>query len=745
MFGRSKPIKFFIMARKGENFFAVTILTALVGFALVFIFKIFVLVRGSDALYFIEIHFDHPAHEDGGNLQWNYETAYGSIGSFEANGLGKWGLSMQNDSGRRAIKRIWVEHNDMRSLGFGSDQKFRMLLKAEGEVIEDRLVGARKGAIVEYTPASYRPRGSLLDRFDGCLTYRGDVAVFASAISAGFWVFAKFLYLSLMAVFAWAASYRVVGSGFPPTRVAGRTDSGFLPPKESRRPSIAEVAAIVSTFLGFALLGHLGWPALHWDAAAFAPPILNAARSGEFLQAAYPFWLNRLMDPTFSHHGFAAIFIHGLLAKCSSWDKLLGSYGLWNAASAVLWWFVFRRGGAGEHGRQWLSPCFGILAGVAAGCLSVGLQGRPEHPAVLIAGIPFLVRPWLPRIPLCILLGSTAGVLLACSPSCGVLAGCGIVVWSGLISDYRFRTFARMCTLGGSVALGIFVLFLFLTPLHPFDWFQSFFRASGHTLDFSDHLFRVRHGGLWGTSMIVPFWSVLIVFYSLLIAAILVRLKRIVPLILFVAACIKFQPVFTDYGYACAMLPLVWLGRRWFRLPVSQASPVMLRVIRGIQLGHVIWLAGFLLVFLQFLTEAAVFNRLGYSFCRDSKVISLCDFEAVEVAGWTPVIGYAMNTPQSYVTLGSAGMDFVAVDVDAETRAWGPEEKRFFSERSLVPALLVLPFSGETPATTKTIGGCVYELADMNRTHGWGVSLFRKRPVGYPFAVYRLVSFSGLS
>lgn len=479
-------------------------------------------------------------------------------------------------------------------------------------------------------------------------------------------------------------------------------------------------------------MGLAQWPGLHWDASCYAPPIISAARGEGFAAAAYPALSIRL-EGTQTHHGLLASLLYGQIFGCSAWPKLLLCYGIVNAVTCLVWWWVYSR-------RPYSAVLNGgfpaaMMAGLAAGCLGVGLQGRPEHPAVAIAAIPFLFAggSLFSRL---FLLGVTSGLLFCCSPSAGIMAGTGVCVFLALRSDYSEKNFWKRFIATGLLGIFTFACTVLPMPISIIEWSRNLIRESSLTFDFSSHLVRFQNGGLWGTSIIVPFWNVLVIFYFSAISSLFILRRRWSPLVVFWIIALKHYHVFTDYGYACALLPLlrIFLGLS-AAVPTETVTAFFPRCLRVLSL---VWLGSFSLVFIQYVTESLAYTQLPDVRPKISDLFQGCELAARNGAP-SPVVAFMNSTPQSYVVLGRGKANFVPLSEDALLGRWSDHEQQYFKQKNVVPLYVIAPPDLAQGRAELTINGVLYRTCAQDLSVAHGLAFFRPRPVGYAFVAYRRV------
>ncbi|MFM7057324.1 MAG: hypothetical protein ACKO2P_10425 [Planctomycetota bacterium] len=490
----------------------------------------------------------------------------------------------------------------------------------------------------------------------------------------------------------------------------------------------AEHAVLALFCSAFVWMCAAQWPGLHWDAACYAPPILSAARGEGFAAAAYPSWNIRL-EGTQTHHGLLACLLYGQVLECSDWERLLFCYGFVNAGTCFVWWWIFSRQKYLGVWNGWKPAA--IMAGVAAGCLGVGLQGRPEHPAIVIAGIPFLLTSGSLIVRLCVL-GVTTGLLFCCSPSAGVLGAAGVCLFLALRPDFSEQLFWKRFCLTGLLGISTFGCTTLLMPISLTEWLVSFARASQSTLDFSSHLVRFQNGGLWGTSILAPFWNVAVIFYFSAISGLMFLRRRWSPLIVFWIIALKHYHVFTDYGYACGLLPLL---RIFLALaaatPLRSTPPQYPRIIR---VASFVWLGSFLMVFVQYFTEAIAYCQLP---AVRPQIIQLFEQSSPDEGTPVPVIAFVASTQQSYVAVGQGRTDFVPVAENAVDGNWTADEKIYFEKRKAVPVFLMAPPELVRDREELSIDGVAYRKYCQDVSSAHGLAFFRPRRVGYGFIAYR--------
>jgi hypothetical protein len=499
------------------------------------------------------------------------------------------------------------------------------------------------------------------------------------------------------------------------------------------KKNLVDFLPISFVCLCFIAMGYAQWPGLHWDAACFTPPVFSTARGDGFAKPAYPVYNVRVPGEYFNFHGMLSVILFGKFLIAEDGVIFLRVLGFANAVTALMWWGAFRRTftSQGDVLPRWMP----LLAAVAAGSIAVGLQGRPEHPAVAVAALPFLF-PRLNLFQRSFSLAVTAGLLFCCSPSSGVLAGTGVAVYLGLRPEYNPTWFLKWFCSTGVLAVLFFCCSFAFTPFGPLEWVSALREAASYALDFSSHLYRFRNGGLWGASLLLPFWNVVILFLWSLIFFLLLRRRRLLPLCVFSAVSLKHYSVFTDYGYACVYLPLLVVLLTWAQRTSLRTANTEVWKWTSRLCG--LWLLCFVGVFLQYLTECLAFTQLPKPDESLAELRQICS-EGQGVGIDNTMAAFVTDAPQSYVIMNSylrACSPFAAVNPDFQAQAWKEDERKYFQQQGAFPRLLIVPSTRTDPPPELILDGASYRLQSQSLSYGQGVSMYRGRVVGYPFAAY---------
>ncbi|MCX5949028.1 MAG: hypothetical protein NTY67_12895 [Cyanobacteria bacterium] len=221
----------------------------------------------------------------------------------------------------------------------------------------------------------------------------------------------------------------------------------------------------------FVLLGWIGWPGLHWDAALYATPVLNVGRSEGWLIDDFPLIALINTDRSYHAHGVLPVLVFGALFKAKTYASLLFLQGLVNALTFGVYSLLFRL--ALKRQGFWSLPA-SLALGVMAGIAAVALQGRPEHLIPLILIAPFWAFFKGATRSACFYIAAiVTGVVFVTSPLPGLMLaifcslGLGYVLPARSLAAWKYLiTFASI-----AAAVSVLIITLFC-PFSFFDWFR---------------------------------------------------------------------------------------------------------------------------------------------------------------------------------------------------------------------------------------------------------------------------------
>jgi hypothetical protein len=91
------------------------------------------------------------------------------------------------------------------------------------------------------------------------------------------------------------------------------------------------------------LFGLHQWPGLHWDAAFFAPPVINVGAHQQWSFGGYtPFLLGR-QSPIYNFHGFLHVILFAKLFAVKTWSGYYCWIGVINAFTVLVYAYLFYR------------------------------------------------------------------------------------------------------------------------------------------------------------------------------------------------------------------------------------------------------------------------------------------------------------------------------------------------------------------------------------------------------------------
>ncbi|MFC1688657.1 hypothetical protein ACFL07_03240 [Pseudomonadota bacterium] len=321
--------------------------------------------------------------------------------------------------------------------------------------------------------------------------------------------------------------------------------------------------AIILISGAFILFGLIQWPGLHWDASLFATPVLNVASGKGWQFGGFTPLLLTQSSEDYSFHGVLHVQIFGYLLGASTFEKLFLWSGMVNAATFVIWTFLFHRT-LHHNGRSGLIRP--ILFGLMAGVIALGLQGRPEQLALLLVAIPLILREF--SAPIRIFQISQyvlIGLLFTLSPASGVLYGMGILFWlSFKYENHNNRLLWRELIVAGLIASAVPVLIVGLfCPFSVREWITNILFATKTAMDFSGVLFKLDRVALTGGSLYAPLWTMTVSATAGLMAFYLLTRRKFFGFVTLVLLALYCYPRLYDYGYV-AFFPLIflfWLSR----------------------------------------------------------------------------------------------------------------------------------------------------------------------------------------
>lgn len=159
-------------------------------------------VRGPDALFLLELRAKDDTAPSLARCVVEVETIYGSKAALVKTADDSWTLKQTADSGRRAVRAIWVggASDDINRL---CTMPLAVILQAEGEQIELSLRGTAENQMAVFRPLKEMSRYTLLGRFRECFTYRGDLSILIHSAASAAITTTNIAAVLLLVTFAW--------------------------------------------------------------------------------------------------------------------------------------------------------------------------------------------------------------------------------------------------------------------------------------------------------------------------------------------------------------------------------------------------------------------------------------------------------------------------------------------------------------------------------------------------------------
>jgi hypothetical protein len=515
---------------------------------------------------------------------------------------------------------------------------------------------------------------------------------------------------------------------FPPTEQLP------LPKRNGSKRIVVMAVSAVALFLMFAIFSATEWPGLHWDAWLYSPAVINVASSNVWTSGIHAVSAERLASGRHDFHGYLSIVVFGALLRCSTWPEFVRILLISNGVTASLWFLTAaaarRKCGAGGL----VVP---LLTGIMAGVIAVGLQGRPEHPAVFITAIPVLIWACSDSV-LLQLLGAaiTSGLCCVTSPQAGMLSSIGIAVLTAFRSgSHRIHLFRFAATGVGALLTAVLFTTLF-APFTFFEWFSNVRSFSGVALDYSKVLFRFDFESLMGLSMVAPFWNVIVLFHGAVIFCCLLRLRRWMSAIWMTAAAWFLLPLLADYGYSfafpCLLTIMTPLQTRLGLFSDLPAVPVWYRRFQ------VSVLLMYVLAWVQFAGEAWAVYRSGRSISACHQQLQSFLQETAGPPARIGEIGLLHHWSCSIVVLGDASHRYIYLAPSYDNHSWLQRDRDFFSLTGGPPEYLIhLPENAAPPEVFHFENTIFDRIMLSGPTIDKPPFVLKRRRIGHEFAVYK--------
>lgn len=503
--------------------------------------------------------------------------------------------------------------------------------------------------------------------------------------------------------------------------------------------TLCMVALVALIFIGF---GVVKWPGLHWDACFFSTPVINVASGRGWVFGGYADVLMAHESQAYDTHGLLHVLVYGTLLRTNTWEKLFLASGFTNALTFLVWTFLSARQLRRTTSPGRVIPIAAVGAGLVAGVIGLGLQGRPEHVIPLLISFPFLLREVgvgdrIAERALFML----SGVLLMTSPASGILMGMALIFWISMrFEKHHHRKFV-LCLLEVALlaSLGLVMISL-LSPVSLMTWLQRLLNAQGRAPLMIDRLFRLTPRGLMGISIDAPLWNVTILATFWMVISTLYRQRKFAGLILFLCPAAYLWPKLTDYGYApfIPMILLYFLGasrtaaecrERWF-------SERALRQCFGVCAGL------YFLCFLRIVLLTFLYVSDGTTLAKARE--QLRELGALQYGTDRSLTVFGGWTKPSFIVFGDAGDSYLigVPSRDGTKRDEGLAEYCRRHQRHVEYFILPQKNAG-APDQKLWIGDeecvLVYNGWDPSGAAILGVALWGPKP-GYQFALYRRIS-----
>lgn len=445
-------------------------------------------------------------------------------------------------------------------------------------------------------------------------------------------------------------------------------ETGLMPMDRESPQSVCVRRDIAFVFFGliafacsffFIYLGSVGWPGLHWDAALYGTPVINAASGKGWIFGSYGPQLTLKPTNAYDFHGILHVFIYGILFRSDTWSRYILSQSIVNSITyfvyAIAYAYLFVR----AYGVKLYCFIAALLLSSVAGVICIGLQGRPEQLAPLVLALPLASYLFVPRrLFLVIALGISLGVLIVLSPLLGVFFSVFTLFYLFGSNTGRFPAFLRsaIACLATGFLVSVVLLWI-LSPVSPLEWYLNVFGYSQGAVNFEGLLLRLR-GYKFGFTFIAPLWNILVLFFVVLGGIWLWRSKRsILSMLLFALSVAFFNEKMCDYSYSS----FVPFALSLFLLESSSASPLRSKG-SSLRLAY----ATLLLVAVAYVFILASYVGVAMSVPRAE--LSVTDAQRrfnVSPAGQdllsgSSAVGFPAHTTPSMVILGDASAKFVS-------------------------------------------------------------------------------------
>lgn len=315
--------------------------------------------------------------------------------------------------------------------------------------------------------------------------------------------------------------------------------------------SLASALLVVGSLLWF---GWLEWPGLHWDADLFGSAVMNVALKDEWSFSSYSTFLISRATDRYDFHGILQIWLYAKLFRVHSWQQLTIAMAAINGVTYLAWAGLFQQA-LQRHGGRWTWFSGAWLAVVPA-VICLGLQGRPEQVAPLLLAAPAACRQlgWTSsHRRICD--GVTLGLLFLLSPLVGLLSCFGYLLWA--MTHRRRALLSTGLELAPVLLLMLTVSFLgweLISPFSFWSWLQNL-RTAGTPVPWS-WVIPHQRAWQWGTTVVAPFWSVILLAALLIVLAQICRRRQLILLAVTVAMLTWALQRGLDYSYI-PFLPVV--------------------------------------------------------------------------------------------------------------------------------------------------------------------------------------------
>jgi hypothetical protein len=438
---------------------------------------------------------------------------------------------------------------------------------------------------------------------------------------------------------------------------------------------LATVASLIS-------FGLNQWPGLHWDAAFFAPPVINVGVHNQWSFGGYTGFLLGRESILFDIHGFLHVVLFAKMLGVKDWSDYFFWIGIYNALTILVYAFLFYRTLVRNGIPSLLLAS--ILSFIPAVIL-LGLQGRPEHLVILLLALPFLIFELWRRLDLAMFAAYVCcALILIASPlvgfAAGVIVSAVLLVHASSITsrNWSLRQFGWFVLVGGAVAILITQLF---TPFSFFSWIASVVGEGegSRNIDFEGIVSSYFHKR-YGNTMLIPAWNFLISLALLFILIVLIERQAFLSLFLVAATGLYFNKRMNDYGYVAFIPVLLYIAIDRLRFPLG----AMLSKIRYRYLLFLLILVGIVYsyVFAQYALLSFVLRAEGHSVVASRSFMQR--YVGAYGHGERPLsIGYPLRRAPSLVVLGNAGLHFAGFNRPSSATPASPDtdlveyERRF--------------------------------------------------------------------